>query len=407
MSMRAEVKMQEGKAGGGMTFWDSRASTWPRNIKVPIIIVKPRHWNLEERVGTRQVTTPSIIFWTMAWKQWSANALLASLYATQALASEPEVFTKSSNESLQWGPYRSNLYFGVRPRIPKSLSASLSWVRVEDFQKVQNNVRLTCEQHEGMAGYGWDSYDPRTGGVQTIHDKGNGIDLETSFVTISDGAWAARIKGTPREDAELMAGTQNGVDTIKTALWFNLGLEGLGSLEATGVEDAEEYGYQGDVVFDGQTNDLGEFTVTVTEPDTNSHPDPIHPAGQTKPLDRTLVHSLQVPEEASWQIKREYYEVYGSIFRAELELISLCSYAVRINENNHRWLRRRIHCREDAAAMADLHDPEPPWCWQHASGSEGLRRCIRIRHHLQAEEPRDVLFFRLRDQADRQRQEEL
>jgi hypothetical protein len=164
----------------------------------------------------------------MIWKQCSAGALVASLYATQALAQDPEVFTKASNESLLWGPYKSNLYFGVRPRIPKSVTASLAWVRVEDFSKVQNNVRHTCEQHEGMDGYGWDSYDPRTGGVQTIHDKGNGIDLETSFVTISEGGWAARVKGTPREDAERMAGTQDSIDTIKTAVWFNLGLEGLG-----------------------------------------------------------------------------------------------------------------------------------------------------------------------------------
>jgi hypothetical protein len=49
--MRAEVKMQEGKAGGGMTFWDSRASTWPRNIKVHVIIGKPRHWNWKRELG--------------------------------------------------------------------------------------------------------------------------------------------------------------------------------------------------------------------------------------------------------------------------------------------------------------------------------------------------------------------
>jgi mannosyl-oligosaccharide glucosidase len=114
------------------------------------------------------------------------------------------------------------------------------------------------------------------------------------------------VKGTPRQDAERMAGTQDSIDTIKTAVWFNLGLEGLGSIEATGVDDAEELGYEGDVVFDGQTNDLGEFTVTITEPESNSHPESIHPAGQAKPLDRTLVHSLQVPEEALWQIKREH-----------------------------------------------------------------------------------------------------
>ena len=47
---------------------------------------------------------------------------------------------KASNDSLLWGPYRPNLYFGVRPRIPKSLLTGLLWARVEDFQSVQHGV---------------------------------------------------------------------------------------------------------------------------------------------------------------------------------------------------------------------------------------------------------------------------
>jgi mannosyl-oligosaccharide glucosidase len=48
---------------------------------------------------------------------------------------------KASNESLLWGPYRPNLYFGVRPRIPKSLMGGLLWTRVEDHT-VQNSELL-------------------------------------------------------------------------------------------------------------------------------------------------------------------------------------------------------------------------------------------------------------------------
>lgn len=47
---------------------------------------------------------------------------------------------KLSNESLLWGPYRPNLYFGVRPRIPKSLSVGLLWAKVDSFQGVQNST---------------------------------------------------------------------------------------------------------------------------------------------------------------------------------------------------------------------------------------------------------------------------
>lgn len=47
--------------------------------------------------------------------------------------------TGPSNETLLWGPYRPNLYFGVRPRIPKSLTTGLLWAKVDSFQDVQNS----------------------------------------------------------------------------------------------------------------------------------------------------------------------------------------------------------------------------------------------------------------------------
>ena len=43
-----------------------------------------------------------------------------------------------NNETLFWGPYKSNLYFGVRPRTPKGLWTGLMWAKVDNFQDVQN-----------------------------------------------------------------------------------------------------------------------------------------------------------------------------------------------------------------------------------------------------------------------------
>ncbi|KAH9842283.1 glycoside hydrolase family 63 protein [Teratosphaeria destructans] len=235
----------------------------------------------------------------MAWKQWA----LVGLFAISASAQDDSVFSKQSNDSLLWGPYRPNLYFGVRPRLPKSLTTGLLWGRVENFETIQHNIRYTCEQHEGMAGYGWDAYDPRTGGVQTVHDRGNGIDIETSFVKMDGGAWGARIKGTPREDAEPQLGSEGGIDTMKTAVWFTVGVEGLGIVSADGADEAEELGYPSDVFFRGTAQDLGDFKLTITEPSSNTHPVHRHPAFQARPLDHTFVHSLQVPEEAIWQSK--------------------------------------------------------------------------------------------------------
>lgn len=204
---------------------------------------------------------------------------------------------KLSNESLLWGPYRPNLYFGVRPRIPKSLTTGLLWARVDSFETVQNNFRHTCEQHEGMHGYGWDEYDVRYGGRQTIHDAGNSIDITTEFVKIPGGqhggSWGVRIKGTPREDAP---------ERLMTTMIFYAAMDGFGSL---GVKNkADELGIEGSVTLEGSSDELGGFTLEVTEgPESNRHPPPSHESYAAKPLDRTMVASLQAPSEQLWQAK--------------------------------------------------------------------------------------------------------
>lgn len=47
---------------------------------------------------------------------------------------------RANNDSLLWGPYKSNLYFGVRPRIPKSLAAGLIWGKVDDYAGAQQSI---------------------------------------------------------------------------------------------------------------------------------------------------------------------------------------------------------------------------------------------------------------------------
>ena len=157
-----------------------------------------------------------------------------------------------------------------------------------------------------MAGYGWDKLDARTGGVQTIHDRGNGIDVDTSFVKFDGGrgGWGARVKGSVREDAEPSVGSEGDVkERLKTSVWFTVGVEGLGGIEVQGAEAAEEAGFDRNVVFNGQTGDLGEFRLTVTAPEGNTHPLHNHPSYWAKPLDHTFVHSVQIPDEALWQAK--------------------------------------------------------------------------------------------------------
>ena len=148
-----------------------------------------------------------------------------------------------------------------------------------------------------MTGYGWDEYDPRAGGRQTIHDAGNFLDLTTEFVKIPGGdhggGWGVRVKGVPRENAP---------PNMVTALVFSVAMEGLGSLAVTNEPDA--HGYDGSVTLAGESLELGTFRVEVTRgPETNQYPPAQHETYSEKPLDRTMVASLQVPEENLWQTK--------------------------------------------------------------------------------------------------------
>lgn len=168
------------------------------------------------------------------------------------------------------------------------------------------DFRHTCEQHEGMDGYGWDEYDVRLGGRQTIHDAGNSMDMTTEFVKIlggqHGGSWGVRIKGTPRADAP---------PRLMSTIIFHAAMEGLGSLSVQNGRD--DLGIEGNVVMAGSSNELGDFTLEVTEgPNTNKHPPPSHKSYGTKPSDRTIVQSLQIPEDGLWQSKgMVFWEVFS------------------------------------------------------------------------------------------------
>ena len=158
-----------------------------------------------------------------------------------------------------------------------------------------------------MAGYGWEEYDARQGGRQVIHDSGNHIDITTEFVKIPGGKhggnWGVRVKGTPSEDAP---------SRLFTTIIFYAAMEGFGSLSVKNDED--ELGIEGSVIMEGSTNELGSFTLDVTEgADSNIHPYSNHPSFAEKPLDRAIVASLQAPDENIWQAKRMFDGIHRMI----------------------------------------------------------------------------------------------
>lgn len=153
-----------------------------------------------------------------------------------------------------------------------------------------------------MAGYGWDEYDTRKGGVQTVHDAGNQIDMTTSFIKIPGGAyggsWAARVKGQPRADAP---------GDLKTTVVFYASTEGLGNVLEV-ADPGEANGFVGPVTLKGASPGLGDYKLVVTKGSGQS-PTSDHPISAKRDASKTMVKSLTVPEEHVWQAKQILFQL--------------------------------------------------------------------------------------------------
>lgn len=71
--------------------------------------------------------------------QWLATAALA--VGVVASGDESVLMSeigRQNNQSLFWGPYKPNLYFGVRPRSTNGLWTGFMWSNVDSFMAVKD-----------------------------------------------------------------------------------------------------------------------------------------------------------------------------------------------------------------------------------------------------------------------------
>lgn len=120
---------------------------------------------------------------------------------------------KALNDSLLWGTYRPNLYFGTRPRIPESLMTGIMWFSGDNVQGFQSefseeivplkdtdqcpnlsiaffrikDIRHTCEQGDNLHGYGYFKHDGRSFAFQKMKDPYTDIELTTEFIKVPGG----------------------------------------------------------------------------------------------------------------------------------------------------------------------------------------------------------------------------
>lgn len=148
-----------------------------------------------------------------------------------------------------------------------------------------------------MRGYGWDEFDAHHGGVQSIHDVANKVDITTSFVKVPGGdrggSWAARIKGELRPDAPA---------DMQILIFLYFAQEGGGQLYVD--TQGTEFGFDDDVAFRGTSPSLGRYEIAVTK-GRGEHPSMDHEHTIDKRHgDTTLVDSISLPDDLVWQAKQ-------------------------------------------------------------------------------------------------------
>ncbi|ODV94404.1 hypothetical protein PACTADRAFT_45070 [Pachysolen tannophilus NRRL Y-2460] len=220
--------------------------------------------------------------------------------------SENQVFidqySKASNASLLWGPYRSNLYLGIRPRIPHSLMTGLMWFNADDYQGV-GKIKHACDQNDNLKGFGWTKYDPRTGGRQIIKDDDCKLSLITEFAKDNDGNWGLKIKGIPKK----------GHEDVKTSLIFYAGLEGDGILTSFYESDIIESTH---VKLGGLAEQLGGgFDIDITESIKNKKPEGKELVKPNSDPSKTHYLSLHVPDDNIWKAK----DIFMALLKESIE----------------------------------------------------------------------------------------
>ncbi|WZZ72080.1 hypothetical protein YC2023_083450 [Brassica napus] len=107
------------------------------------------------------------------------------------------MFQGDHKESLYWGTYRPQVYFGVRARTPQSLVAGLMWLGDEKDDDGKHVMRHFCENSQDLKSFGWREHNGVDFGRQELLDQD--MILETSFVKSKEGSlgyggdWSVRI----------------------------------------------------------------------------------------------------------------------------------------------------------------------------------------------------------------------
>lgn len=202
-------------------------------------------------------------------------------------------FAEFTEQSLLWAPYRSNCYFGIRPRnVNESpFILGLMWFDSSDVTGI-SRLRHFVEQGDKLTKYGWEVYDPRIGGREVIIDEESNLNLTIYFTKSHDGEnWAVRVNGKPIDPSRkstasiVLYVSQNGDN----------GASKLVKLADSGSSSLN---------FHGSSEEIGEYQLIVRDNYGKYHTDPLLSTMEIVPgcdSSKTAHISLTIPDNNVWK----------------------------------------------------------------------------------------------------------
>ncbi|CCD24683.1 mannosyl-oligosaccharide glucosidase NDAI_0D03690 [Naumovozyma dairenensis CBS 421] len=214
---------------------------------------------------------------------------------------ENDVYEKSINQTLLWGPYRSNCYFGITPRyIDESpFVMGLMWFDSHLTNGI-SSMRHFVDENDRMKKYGWNAFDPRIGGEEVIIDEENNVNLSLSFVKSHDGLnWALRVKGKPLD--------LNKKSTTSIVLYMQQQGD-ANTNELLKTRDEEHF------VLKGKSTQLGKYDISIKDNEGRYYKDPTLKSmkiAEGADCSQMSHLSLNVPDHESWKARDIFQTIIG------------------------------------------------------------------------------------------------
>ncbi|KAM3162663.1 Cwh41p [Lachancea thermotolerans] len=265
---------------------------------------------------------------------------------TQGLFSDDvEEFERSTNQSLLWAPYRSNCYFGVRPRFVNEnpLMMGLMWFDASHAQGI-SSLRHFVEQNDRLEKYGYELYDPRIGGKETIIDRENNLNLTIHFVKSKDGEnWAVRVSGSPLDSSKLSA----------SSLVVYLSQNGPGGrLESEHGKTSTEKRIE----LKGSAPELGDYEITI-EDISGQHYKRGPALGPDIDGSKTSHMSLTVPDDQVWKARDIFQSLLTdsiqNIITSEIPMDALSIPSALMIRNIHNFPPGNFHFVQKTFDLAE------------------------------------------------------